>query len=98
MLHVAVTYKKDSAAMPESPAADVVRRLRAEGAHVCYADPHVDEWTVNAQQVDVATLGVDAADIVILLQARTAYDLHEIESSDSLLADTRGVAIGGEML
>jgi UDP-N-acetyl-D-glucosamine dehydrogenase len=92
LLH-GVTYTKDNAEMRGSPGADVVLRLRAEGAYVCCADPYVDEWTINDQHVDIATLGVDAADAVILLQAHIAYDRHEIESSTQLLLDTCGVTL-----
>jgi UDP-N-acetyl-D-glucosamine dehydrogenase len=96
VLLLGVTYKKDSADLRESPAVLVARSLRAAGARVSYADPHVDQWTVDGEPVEVAAL--EMADMVILLQAHSAYDLDEIERSAKLLFDTRGVTAGGEKL
>jgi UDP-N-acetyl-D-glucosamine dehydrogenase len=96
VLLLGVTYKQDSADLRESPAIAIARALRAAGAHVSYADPHVDEWFVDGEPVEVAP--VDAADMVILLQAHSAYDLEEIQRSARLLLDTRGVTVSGEVL
>jgi UDP-N-acetyl-D-glucosamine dehydrogenase len=96
VLLLGVTYKKDSADLRESPAISVARSLRAAGAHVSYADPHVDQWIVDGEPVEVAAL--EMADMVILLQAHSAYDLDEIGRSARLLFDTRGVTAGGEVL
>jgi nucleotide sugar dehydrogenase len=96
VLLLGVTYKKDSADLRESPAVLVARSLRAAGADVSYADPYVDQWIVDGEQVELAAL--ETADMVILLQAHSAYDLEEIERSARLLLDTRGVTVGGERL
>jgi UDP-N-acetyl-D-glucosamine dehydrogenase len=96
VLLLGVTYKQDSADLRESPAIAIARGLRAAGAHVSYADPHVNEWIVDGQPVQVAA--VDMADIVILLQAHSAYDLEEVQRSARLLFDTRGVTTCGEVL
>jgi UDP-N-acetyl-D-glucosamine dehydrogenase len=96
VLLLGVTYKQDSADLRESPAIAIARALRAAGAHVSYADPHVAEWFVDGEPVEVAP--VDAADMVILLQAHSAYDLEEIQRSARLLLDTRGVTVSGEVL
>jgi UDP-N-acetyl-D-glucosamine dehydrogenase len=96
VLLLGVTYKKDSADLRESPAVIVARSLRAAGAHVYYADPHVDRWTVDGEPVEVGAL--DMADMVILLQAHSAYDLEEVQRSARLLFDTRGVTSRGEVL
>jgi UDP-N-acetyl-D-glucosamine dehydrogenase len=96
VLLLGVTYKKDSADLRESPAVLVARSLRAAGARVSYTDPHVDQWTVDGEPVEVAAL--EMADMVILLQAHSAYDLHEIERCSQLLLDTRGVTTSGELL
>jgi len=96
VLLLGVTYKKDSADLRESPAVLVARSFRAAGARISYADPHVDQWIVDGEPVAVAAL--EAADVVILLQAHSAYDLEEIERSAQLLFDTRGVTLQGERL
>ena len=91
-----VTYKRDSADLRESPAVALARQLRDAGANVSYADPHVDQWIVDREPVEVAAL--ETADIAILLQAHSAFDLDEIQRSAPLLFDTRGVTTGGEAL
>jgi UDP-N-acetyl-D-glucosamine dehydrogenase len=96
VLLLGVTYKQDSADLRESPAVAIARGLRAAGANVTYADPHVNEWTVDGQKVEVGA--IDQADMVVLLQAHSAYDLEEIGRSARLLFDTRGVTAGAEML
>jgi UDP-N-acetyl-D-glucosamine dehydrogenase len=101
VLLLGVTYKKDSADLRGSPAVFVTRGLRASGAHVSYADPHMDQWTVDGEPVEVtgtAIAALEAADLVILLQAHSAFNLEEIESSARLLFDTRGVTLRGERL
>jgi UDP-N-acetyl-D-glucosamine dehydrogenase len=96
VLLLGVTYKQDSADLRESPAITIVRGLRAAGAHVSYDDPHVDEWVVDGEPVEVAS--PKTADIVILLQAHSAYDLGEVQRTARLLFDTRGVTSSGEVL
>jgi UDP-N-acetyl-D-glucosamine dehydrogenase len=96
VLLLGVTYKQDSADLRESPAIAITRLLRAAGASVTYADPHVDEWIVDEQPVEAAA--IETADIVILLQAHSAYDFEEIERSARLLFDTRGVTARAEVL
>jgi UDP-N-acetyl-D-glucosamine dehydrogenase len=96
VLLLGVTYKQDSADLRESPAIAIVRGLRSAGAHVSYSDPHVDEWFVDHETVEVGAL--ETADIAILLQAHSTFDLEEIERSAQLLLDTRGVTLLGECL
>jgi UDP-N-acetyl-D-glucosamine dehydrogenase len=96
VLLLGVTYKKDSADLRESPAVFVARGLRASGAYVSYNDPHVDQWIVDGEPVEAAA--VETADLVILLQAHSAYDLEAVERSARLLFDTRGVTTSGEVL
>jgi UDP-N-acetyl-D-glucosamine dehydrogenase len=101
VLLLGVTYKKDSADLRESPAISVARQLWRAGGQVAYCDPHVSEWSVDGRVVEAGgplTDAVRAADLVILLQAHSAYDLEKISRSSQLLLDTRGVTAGGELL
>ena len=94
ILLLGVTYKKDIADQRESPARPIARKLRARGADVRYHDPLVAEWLVDgeplARAADLET-AVRAADLVILLQAHSAYDPAAIAAQARLLLDTRGV-------
>ena len=101
VLLLGVTYKKDSADLRESPAASVARQLRRGGAQVAYCDPYVTEWFVDGLPVEAGgplADAVTAADLVILLQAHSAYDTDDIGRRARLLLDTRGVTTAGERL
>jgi UDP-N-acetyl-D-glucosamine dehydrogenase len=101
ILLLGVTYKKDSADLRESPANSVARLLWRAGAQVAYCDPYVSEWFVDGRQVEAGGGLADAvttADLVILLQAHSAYDADEIGHRARLLLDTRGVTKAGERL
>ena len=101
VLLLGVTYKKDSADLRETPATSVARQLWRAGARVAYCDPYVTEWFVDGRRVEVGghlADAVAAADLVILLQAHSAYDPAEIGRRARLLLDTRGVTTGGERL
>ena len=95
VLLLGVTYKKDIADQRESPARPIARKLRERGARVTYHDPYVDGWHVDGEPVPRATsltTAVEAADLVILLQAHHDYDLPAIAATAQLLLDTRGAA------
>jgi nucleotide sugar dehydrogenase len=101
VLLLGVTYKKDSADLRETPATSVARQLWRAGARVAYCDPHVTEWFVDGRRVEAGGRVADAAaaaDLVILLQAHSAYDPAEIGRRAKLLLDTRGVTTAGERL
>ena len=59
-----------------------------------YHDPLVTEWLVDDEPVaragDLDT-AIRAADLVILLQAHSAYDPAAIAAQAPLLLDTRGI-------
>jgi UDP-N-acetyl-D-mannosaminuronate dehydrogenase len=79
----------------------VARQLWGAGARVAYCDPHVTEWFVDGRRVEAGGRVADAAaaaDLVILLQAHSAYDPAEIGRRAKLLLDTRGVTTAGERL
>jgi UDP-N-acetyl-D-glucosamine dehydrogenase len=101
VLLLGVTYKRDSADLRESPAVSVVRKLRSRGAQVTYYDPHAADWCVDGipvQRTPTLMAGLEAADLVTLLQAHSAYDLAEIGRHARVLLDTRGVVSAGESL
>jgi nucleotide sugar dehydrogenase len=101
VLLLGVTYKKDSADLRETPANSVARQLWRAGARVTYCDPYVTDWSVDGRRVEAGGRLADAvaaADLVILLQAHSAYDPAEIGRRARLLLDTRGVTTAGERL
>jgi UDP-N-acetyl-D-glucosamine dehydrogenase len=94
VLLLGVTYKRDIADQRESPARPIARKLRARGAALSYHDPYVPGWQVDGQAIARQTdldAALDAADLVILLQAHQCYDPARIARGARLLLDTRGV-------
>jgi nucleotide sugar dehydrogenase len=93
VLLLGVTYKKDIADQRETPVRPIARKLAARGARLAYHDPYVAQWWVDGRPVRrAADLEAEArrADLTILLQAHSAYDLDAIARGAQLLLDTRG--------
>jgi UDP-N-acetyl-D-glucosamine dehydrogenase len=93
VLLLGVTYKQDIADQRESPAQPIARRLLARGAVLSYHDPHVPDWAIDGRPVRrVTDLDTDivTADVVILLQNHSEYDLPQLAASAKLFLDTRG--------
>jgi nucleotide sugar dehydrogenase len=97
VLVLGVTYKRDVADQRESPARVVARRLRSRGAVVAYHDPYVPGWAIDGHPVRRAGdlyREVAEADLVVLLQDHSAYDLDRIARDANLVLDTRGRIAG----
>ena len=94
VLLLGVTYKKDIADQRESPARPIARKLLQRGALLSYHDPYVDSWTVDGRDIPRAATPTAAADLTILLQAHSVYDLADIAAKAHLLFDTRGKLSG----
>ena len=93
VLLLGVTYKKDIADQRESPARPIARRLLARGAVLSYHDPHVPDWPIDGRDVRRVTdldTEIVTADVVILLQDHSDYDLEALAASSKLFLDTRG--------
>jgi UDP-N-acetyl-D-glucosamine dehydrogenase len=97
VLVLGVSYKPDVADQRESPARVVARKLRSRGAVLAYHDPHVTGWAIDGQAVRRAAdlyREVAEADLVLLLQDHSAYDLDRIARDARLVLDTRGRIAG----
>ncbi len=94
VLLLGVTYKKDIADQRESPARPIARKLLQRGAVLSYHDPYVEHWQVDDRDIPRAQAPTAAADLTILLQAHTSYDLPGIAAGARLLFDTRGMLSG----
>lgn len=99
VLLLGITYKENISDRRESPADPIARRLRSWGAEVSYHDPFVPTWNLGTEGGTVALASAadayDAAaqaDVVVLLQAHSAYDLERLAEAAPVLLDTRGVA------
>jgi UDP-N-acetyl-D-glucosamine dehydrogenase len=93
VLLLGVTYKKDIADQRESPARPIARKLRARGAAVAFHDPYVMTWEIDGEPVRRAAdldAALAAADLSILLQDHSSYDLAALAKSACPVLDTRG--------
>jgi UDP-N-acetyl-D-glucosamine dehydrogenase len=92
-----VTYKKNVADQRESPAAVIGRKLCARGANLAYHDPYVSGWSPGGKPVRRAAdpyREAGAADLVVLLQDHSVYDLDRISKEARRILDTRGCLAG----
>jgi nucleotide sugar dehydrogenase len=93
VLLLGVTYKPDIADQRESPAKPLAQQLIAKGADVVYHDPHVTDWQVGGTSVERADdleTELAKADVSVLLQNHSSYDLAALAAGARLLFDTRG--------
>jgi UDP-N-acetyl-D-glucosamine dehydrogenase len=93
VLLMGVTYKADISDQRESPAAPIAQKLLDQGAKVIFHDPYVPSWEVAGLRLDrVADLeeAVTKADITVLLQRHSDYDLDALGRLAPMLLDTRG--------
>jgi UDP-N-acetyl-D-glucosamine dehydrogenase len=99
VLLLGVTYKPDIADQRESPAIPLARHLDLLGAHVVYHDPRVHEWEPGVPVTRAADLetALAFADLVVLVQAHSDYDVPALVSKSRLFFDTRGVTTGEEV-
>ena len=96
VLLLGVTYKPNIADQRESPAIPVAQVLAEKKADIRFHDPLVENWHLEHTTLErVPELGtaVDEADIVVLLQGHTAYDIDDITRRAKLFFDTRGGTI-----
>jgi nucleotide sugar dehydrogenase len=97
VLLLGVTYKPDIADTRETPAAPVVRKLRAEGAEVLYHDPYIGEFAVDGTpvgQVRDLPEALAAVDAAILLQHHSCYDRTTLGRAGCPVLDTAGRTAG----
>lgn len=101
ILLLGVTYKPDIADQRESPAKPIAVELRDKGADVSFHDPHVTTWRLgNADLQCVSDLdaALRDADLAVLLQNHSDYDLAAISAQARRLFDTRGAIDGSKVV
>jgi len=93
VLLMGVTYKADISDQRESPAVPIAQKLTEHGARVIFHDPYVPFWTAGGLELNRVTVLEEAAakaDITVLLQRHSVYDLDALGRLAPLLLDTRG--------
>jgi UDP-N-acetyl-D-glucosamine dehydrogenase len=95
VLLLGVTYKPDIADQRESPAVPVARRLADLGADLVYHDPYVSDWRagdLSPTRVNDLEAAIAGADLVILLQQHSTYDVDSLAAGSRRFFDTRGAS------
>jgi UDP-N-acetyl-D-mannosaminuronate dehydrogenase len=96
VLLLGVTYKDDISDVRESPAAPIASRLHSWNANIMYHDPFISAWGIGIEDFSLESV-VDPyaaardADIVVLLQNHSEYDLERFARCGTPLLDTRGL-------
>lgn len=97
MLVLGIAYKKNVDDMRESPSVALMEMLRAKGAEIAYADPHVPvfpkmrEHRFDLRSVVLTPQTLASHDCVVLATNHDAFDYPMIRQHARLIVDTRGV-------
>ena len=97
ILVLGVAYKRGVGDTRESPALDIIERLREKGADVSYADPYVPSITIGeilfkAVNLDVATIA--SADCVLILTDHREFPYARVIEAARLIVDSRNATFG----
>jgi UDP-N-acetyl-D-glucosamine dehydrogenase len=100
VLVLGIAYKKNIDDMRESPSVILMEKLRADGAALSYADPHVPvfpkmrEHKFDLKSIDVTAEALQKFDCVVLATDHEQFDYSLILKNSKLIIDTRGVYPG----
>jgi len=100
VLLAGITYKADVADARETAAVPLARTLLELGAELSWHDPFLTEFAPGGTAVpraDDLLAAAVSSDLVVLLQAHSAYDLDALAAAAPALLDTRGVAVGASV-
>ena len=92
ILLLGVAYKRDIDDVRESPALDIIKVLRNQGAEVTWHDPHVRELKgleSLAHAPEITTELLSQADCVVITTDHSVYDWDAIVKNAKLIVDSR---------
>ena len=95
ILLLGVAYKSDIEDVRESPALDVLRLLREDGAEVSYHDqfvPELYEEDTRLSSVELTDQRIAESDAVVILTAHSDLDYGRVVEKSTVLIDARHVA------
>lgn len=97
ILALGVAYKRGVGDTRESPAIEILARLKDRGAEVQYADPYVPSVVLDGivlKALEPTDDDVATADCVLILTDHPEFDYQRIVQVAPLVVDTRGAAWG----
>jgi UDP-N-acetyl-D-glucosamine dehydrogenase len=92
ILGVGVAYKKDTNDIRESPALDVLEKLREKGAIIHYYDPYVSSILFNGETMVSSPLEaqlLQTMDCVVVLADHSNIDYEILASNSAAIVDSR---------
>ena len=96
ILILGIAYKKNVDDMRESPSVFMMEKLRNQGAHIDYSDPHVPvfpkmrEHHFDLVSQDLTAEVIAAYDCILLATDHDKFDYEMIKASAQLIVDARG--------
>ena len=97
ILALGVAYKRGVGDTRESPALEIIAKLRARGAEVSYADPYVPWIVVDAvvlKALELREEDLSSADCVLILTDHPEFDYRRVVEVAELVVDTRNATCG----
>jgi UDP-N-acetyl-D-glucosamine dehydrogenase len=93
VLVLGVAYKKDISDTRESPALDIIRLLKDQGADVRFHDPYVDQIEDDEvmNSVEFTPEELAGADCILIATDHTEVDYGALETCGTPIVDTRNV-------
>ena len=97
ILALGVAYKRGVGDIRESPALEILEKLREAGADVSYADPRVPSVVIDGALLKATELtaeGLTSSDCVLILTDHPEFDYRQIIELAPLVVDTRNATWG----
>lgn len=100
ILILGVAYKRDVDDVRESPALEIIHRLRSLGAEVSYHDPHVPEYpdcrkgNPGISSVDLTPEVLKSSDAVLIITDHRSVSYDQVGKFAKLVVDTRNAMAG----
>lgn len=97
ILALGVAYKRGVGDTRESPALEIIAKLREHGAEVSYADPYVPAVAfdgINLKAVELTEYSLAETDCVLILTDHPEFDYQQIVRIAPLVVDTRHATRG----
>ncbi len=97
VLVLGVAYKREVGDTRESPAMEILMKLREKGSEVDYVDPYVPSLDVHGtilKSVDLTDEALAEADCVLILTDHSAFDYRRVVERATLVVDPRNATWG----
>lgn len=97
ILVLGIAYKANVDDMRESPAVELMEKLREKGSTVDYSDPHIPifpkmrEHEFNLKSVELNSETISEYDLLLLATNHSVFDYALIEKNAAIIVDARGV-------